>query len=207
MNIPTTLPFFNGTRKQNTNRDGSGVVIFSPRNQLPPFLIQRPNVADDWVKDIFLVDCDDNEYDLQKYFENSQELLKGGYTNRVGALQAMDTLTQESVTITGGLTFDIDEAIKTTTGAGDAGFDSAVDFAVTEDERFYLEINLTLNSGVAPKVVIVDAGDESVQRSNEVLLINGENNIIFTITNTDASASLLFYNDTADQTTFEVARR
>ena len=200
MNIPTTLPFFNGTRKQATRRDSSPCVIYSPRTQLPPFQIQRPHVANDWVKDIFLVDCDDNEYDLQKYFEDSIELLIGGYTNGADALQAMDTLTQESATITGGPTWWIDEAEKTTTGAGVAGYASTETFAVTEDELLYLEINLTLTSGIAPKVMIADGGDAAV--SNTVLLVAGENNIIFTITDTEATAVLLFYNASADATNY-----
>ena len=196
MNIPTTLPFFNGTRKQATRRDGSPCVIFSPRNQLPPFQIQRPHVANDWVDDIFLVDCNGNEIDIGTYFRKSEELLTGGYTNGIGALQNMDTLTVH------GNDKDIVSAIKTTTGAGDAGFDSADDFSITEGKRLYLEINLTLNSGVAPKVVIVRNNDESIQVSNEVLLVDGVNHIILTITLTEVNATLLFYNDTSDQTNF-----
>ena len=196
MNIPTTLPFFNGTRKQATRRDSSPCVIYSPRTQLPPFQIQRPHVANDWVKDIFLVDCDDNETDIGDYFRESEELITGGYTNGVGALQAMDTLTINANSR------DITSAIKTTTGAGDAGFDTAVDFAITEDERFYLEITLTLTSGVAPSVRLVDAGDYTTARSNTVLLVSGENNIILTATATDATASLIFYNATGAVTNY-----
>jgi len=194
--IPTTLPFYDSIEKRDEARTGYFEPRHCPRTQLIPFEIQRAHAADVWVNDIWLVDRDGNETDLQKYFENSPELLTGGYTNGIGALQAMDTLTVNANDR------DITSAVKTTTGAGDAGFDSTTDFAVTEDEMLYLEIDLTLNSGVAPKVVIVDAGDESVQRSNEVLLVNGKNHIIFTITDTDATASLLFYNDTADATNF-----
>ncbi len=202
MNVPTTLPFFNGTRKQATRRDGSPALIFSPRTQLPPFQIQRPNVANDWVKDIFLVDCDGNETDIGNYFRESVELLTGGYTNGVGASQAYDTLTID----TNGK--DINSAIKTTTGAGDAAFDSATDISIVEDQRYYLEVILTLittgavAAPVAPSVRLVDAGDFTVSRSNTVLLVAGENNIILTATATDATASLIFFNGTADETDF-----
>lgn len=202
MNVPTTLPFYDSLIKQSTNRDGSPVALFCPRNQLIPFQIQRPHSANDWIQDIFLVDPDGNQYDLQWYFENSDELLKGGYTNGPGGLQSFDTLTQKSDSSSNGFTFDIHSAIKSTTGAGDAGFENTTDFAVTENEKLYLEINLTLNSGTAPKIVIIDGGDETTQLSNEVQLINGENNIILTITADEATATLLFYNDTAEQTNF-----
>ena len=200
MNVPTALPFFNGTRKQATRRDGSPVVIFSPRNQLPPFQIQRPNVANDWVKDIFLVDCDGNEYDLERFFENSPQLITNGYTNGIGALQAYDTLTENLNRK------DLSSVIKTTTGAGDAGADTAANIVIVSGERFYLEIDLTLNSGIAPKVVMVNAIDYTDQWSNEVLLVNGENNIVFTATDA-GNGSLLFYNDTADQTNFSATVR
>jgi len=152
--------------------------------------------ADQDVKEIALVDCDGNETDISQYFNDSIELLTGGYTNGVGPLQAMDTLTVNTNQR------DITSAIKTTTGAGSAGFDSATDISITEDERCYLKIDLTLNSGVAPSVRLVDAGDYTVARSNTILLTNGVNHIILTVTDTDASASLLFFNNTADQANY-----
>ncbi len=194
MNVPTTLPFFNGTQKQASNRDNSPCVIFSPRTQLPPFQIQRPHVANDWVDDILLVDCEGNENNIEDYFINSVELIDG-YSNGAGGLQNMDTLT-----INANLR-DITQGLKTTTGAGDAGFDSAtVPFGVTEDERLYFEIDLTIGSGVAPKVYISDGADTPI--SNEVLLVAGVNKIILTATATDATSTLLFYNDTADQANY-----
>jgi len=198
MNIPTTLPFFNGTRKQNTRRDGSPITIFSPRNQLPPFQIQRVHDADQDVKEIALVDCDGNETDLVDFFRNSNELITGGWTNGPGGLQNYDTLTAHG-------NRDLSSVIKTTTGAGDAGAETTTDFAVTSGERLFLEVEMDLNSGVAPKAVIIDAGDETTELSNTVQLANGTNRFVFTITGTEVTAALLLYNDTADQTNFRIA--
>jgi len=196
MNIPTTLPFFNGTRKQATRRDGSPCVIFSPRTQLPPFQIKRPHVADDWVDDIFLVDCDGNETDIADYFNKSSELIlfnAAWYSNGPGALQAMDTLTATSK--------DITSAIKTTTAAGNAGFSSTTNMGLATGERVYLEIVLTLNSGVAPDVyLIASEAAAATPTSNIVQLEAGTNKIILNPTGT--SNLLCFRSDSAHQTNF-----
>ena len=195
MNIPTTLPFFNGTRKQATRRDSSPALIFSPRTQLPPFLIQRPHVADAWIQDIYLVDCNGEEIDISDYFNTSTELI-AGYDNGPGLYQNMNTLTVNDNTV------DIDSAIKTTTGSGAAGFRTTTTYAAADEERFYFEIYLILNSGVAPKVYLSKSSDPTVLISNEVLLVSGVNKIILTATSAD-TVQLLFYNATGAQTDFE----
>ncbi len=194
--IPTTLPFYDSVEKRDEARTGYFEPRHCPRNQLLPFLIQRPHVADDWVNDIFLVNKDGNETNIADWFKDSIELITGGYTNGPGTLQAYDTMTIAADNI------HLTSIIKTTTGAGDAGMETATAFAVTEGKRLYLEIDLTLNSGVAPKVVITEQGDETVVLSNEVLLVNGVNNIVFTITGTNASAALVFYNESADASNY-----
>ena len=189
--IPTTLPFYDSTEKRDEARTGYFEPRHCPRNQLIPFQIQRAHAANTWIQDIWLVDRDGNETDIGDYFRNSIEIITGGYTNGPGTLQAYDTMTINSDNI------HLTSIVKTTTGAGDAGMETTTAFAVTEGERFYLEIDLTLNSGTAPKVVITEQGDETVVLSNEVLLVSGLNYIIFTITDDNAAAALVFYNASA----------
>ena len=193
--IPVTLPFYDSTEKRDEARTGYFEPRHCPRTQLIPFQIQRAHSADTWIEDIWLVDRDGTETDIGDYFRNSIELITGGYSNGPGTLQSYDTLTVDNDNLH--LT-----VVKTTTGAGDAGCETTTDFAVTEDERLYLEIDLVLTSGVAPKVVIIDAGDETTVLSNEVLLVNGSNYIVFTVTDTEATAALLFYNASAAATSF-----
>ena len=89
MNVPTTLPFFNGTHKQATRRDGSPVPIFSPRTHLPPFQIIKPaTIALTGPTEIALVDCDGIETDIHSFFDTSDELITGGYTNGFGTLRS-----------------------------------------------------------------------------------------------------------------------
>ena len=195
MNIPTTLPFFNSIEKQATRRDSSPALIYSPRTQLPPFQIQRPHVADTWIQDIYLVDCNGEEIDISDYFNTSTELI-AGYDNGPGLYQNMNTLTVNDNTV------DIDSAIKTTTGSGAAGFRTTTAYAAADEERFYLEIYLILNSGVAPKVYLSKSSDPTVLISNEVLLVSGVNKIILTATSAD-TVQLLFYNATGAETDFE----
>jgi len=210
MNLPTTLPFYDSLAKQCTNRDGSPVAIFSPRTHLLPFQIKRSHIADREIRDIYLVDNNGDEFDLQKYFQKSKELLAmvnwdaagatNPYQNGPGGLNSFDTL--NGGTTDGTHSWYIASAIKSTTGAGDAGFHQLIAFPIEEDERFYLEIDLTLNSGVAPKVVLCDFNDETTTFSDEFLLVDGMNYIILKATADEATAAILFYNDSADATNF-----
>ena len=194
--IPTTLPFYDSIEKRDEARTGYFEPRHCPRNQLIPFQIQRAHAAGVDVKEVALVDLNGTETDLIDFFRNSKELITGGWTNGPGGLQAYDTLTVN------GNSRDLDSVIKTTTAAGDAGAETTTDFAVTEDERLFLEVELDINSGTAPKAVIIDAGDETTELSNTVQLTNGTNRFVFTITTTEATASLLLYNDTAAVTNF-----
>ncbi len=190
MNVPTTFPFFNGTRKQAPNRDGTPVVLFSPRTQLPPFLIQRPHVADDFIEGIVLIDCDGNETDIRNYFA-----AYGGYINGHGTFEAFDTLTPNANNI------DLDSVIKTTTGAGTAGFWCTAAFAVTSGDKIYVSIDIDLDSGAAPIIELTEDSAPYAPKSNSEVLSDGENNVILTA-NATTTVHLAFYVATGNQSNF-----
>jgi len=190
MNVPTTLPFFNGTRKQATNRDGSPALIFSPRTQLPPFQIQRPHDADKYIEEIYLVDCDGNELDIRDYFG-----VYGGWINGHTVFEAFDTFDPAD----NGM--DIDDAVKTTTGAGTAAFWTLQAFTVATGDKVYASINITLNSGTAPTVVLLGADATHGTKSNAEALSDGQNDVLLTATD-DFAVNFGFYVGSGNQSDF-----
>lgn len=98
-------------------------------------------------------------------------------------------------------------AIKTT--AGDVDYVYTDSFAITENESLLLNIALTLNSGTAPQMFIVNAAGTVI--SNIIRLGTGIESspgsytYILTATATDAAARIRFRNNAGEVTNYELS--
>lgn len=124
---------------------------------------------------------------MDRYFGERQSYIST-YTN--GGYDTLTTLYRTSISV-----------IKTT--AADVDYftlDLLSALNVTSGDTFRMVVVLRLNSGTAPKMVIVDSGGNDI--SNVVTLKDGLNYIVFKATGTDAASVIRVRNGAGESSNF-----
>ena len=159
------LPFYDSLRKVSDPVD-SGVKILCPIHKLPAFQFRRDHSTTEWPMLINLVDTLGNKTNIISYFDLTGELITS-WTN-----VSFATFTSSGKNIT--------SAIDNSVGAIQYAYSN--DLVITSGEVYKAEINLTLNSGDAPRIAIGFAILNIY--SNIVTLENGYNVAYLTATAT-----------------------
>ena len=196
--IHTTLPVYDSLSKQDYRRTRNQLPVHCPRWRLPAMQWNVETDDPGCLCSIRLVDLADNEIEiLSSNFLNGERQFNFDHGNVTNA--GYDTFADASAF---GFT-----AIKTTAPDVDYVFTDA--FAVTKGDSFLVRTELTLNSGTAPQMFIVDTGGTEI--SNIVRLETGIPYpatdyyfYVLTVTATDATARLRFRNTATELTNYYV---
>ena len=181
--IQTTLPVYDRLAKQcyeRAHHAGNGIVpILTPRYRLPS--MQWNAEADDpgWIDDIQLVDIDGSETDLDNTMVQNQLDVVG-----------MANIGNSSYDVFNSVNYYQLTAQKTTAaGVAYAYTDS---FSVIKNKVIWINYSLTLTSGTAPKLVIVDNAGADISPVHTMTA--GVHTVKLTVSATDAAASIRIRN-------------
>ena len=186
------LRFYNSTTKRDYNRFDSEEILQMPRQKFVPFQIKRSTASDDYVQSVNLVNQAGSLTDISAYFETSNELLTG-WANFAGP-NNYDTFTTSGKNIT--------SAIEASDANIAYGYSNELDFTPETGDVFYLEVALTLSSGIAPDVYLANTAIVGVAVSNAVTLSSGTNKITLKLTSAPAIIRLIVRTNANNASSF-----
>lgn len=181
------FPFYTSTAMRDAERVSSQDALLCPVWHVLPFQIQRDHLADTYLTEVKLVDCDANETDIFNYFHGSEDLLTG-WTN-FGAPFDFDTFISTGSTIL------------TAIEAGSALASCySNEFALATGESVMINYDLTLNSGDLPNLLL---GSVSTAYSPRMVTVAGGHIALFTATgNTSGNVRFVMENEVGNDTSF-----
>jgi len=189
----TVLPFYTSTGMRDAERVSSQDALLCPVHKFLPWQIQRSHLADTYLDEITLVDCDDNETDVLDYFSASDGLVSGWTNGGVIPGEGYSTFTPSGVFIL--------SAIES--GSGKA-YCYSEEFSLATGDSIIVDYNFTLNSGTLPNVRL--GNSVGTFFSLGVDLSDGEGVVYLTATsNSSGSVRLLIVNDAGNDTNFYVS--
>lgn len=157
-----SLAFYDSTLKQDVDRIKAIIPVHCPRTQLPPFQFALESDSIATVDRIELLD---------KTYDGTEETVAADWIADTG----FDTFTNTGL--------EISSAIN----AAGVCFGSSTAFSTIRGTQIRFIGTLTLNSGSAPMIFIINDG------GTPVTLSEGANNIILTATSVASSAQLAVY--------------
>jgi len=195
--IHTTLPVYNSLGKQDYRRTRNKLPVHCPRWRLPAMQWNVESDDPGVLCAMRLVDLEGNETELIYYwFLNSAPTLNSGWANVTNAgYDVFNSVNGYEFSATKNLGADVDYAFSD-------------DFSVVEGESYLINNLITLTSGTAPQVYIVDSVGaiiSDIVRVGAGIPYLGSTTVftyVLRVTATDANARIRFRNLTGEASVY-----
>ena len=184
----TVLPFYTSTGMRDAERVWSQDALLCPIHKFLPWQIQRDHLADTYLTEIKLVDCDAAETDVFDYFISSESVLTG-WTNGAGGF-AFDAFASSGSSI---LT-----AVETTS---DTVVCYGDEFSLATGQAIIVAYDFTLGAGIYPSILL--GSSVGTAYSTSTTFLAGSNTIYIKATSNDAGKVNLIIKNTGSNTDFD----
>jgi len=177
------LPFYTATGMRDAERVNSQDALLCPTWKFLPFQIQRDHLADTYINEAVLVDCSATETNVLPYFISS-DVATSWATSSIN----WDTFVSSDLTI----------SLAIEAGSQQVGAQTEA-FLLSTGEALAVTYDLTLNSGVAPTMMLYHTAPHSAEH----VMSAGVNTVYFTATGSNAGyTELEIINKTGGNTNF-----